>query len=80
MVVEECAVEGVADPEGFEVGFEGVTRGCTWGFLGVRVWRCVWISARVVAAMTRDVSVMPDHLDGRWSACVGRRGKQYFVR
>ena len=34
-------------------------------------------SARVVVAMARDVSVMPDYLDGRWCACVERmRGKE----
>ena len=64
---------GVGDPEGFEVGLEGVTDeeggGATLGL--VTSW--VWTSARIVVAMARDPSMMADHLHGGWGACIERR-------
>ena len=29
--------------------------------------------------MPREASVRPEHIDGRWLACIKRRVKSYFV-
>jgi hypothetical protein len=51
-VVHEYGVhaEGMADPERFEVGLEGVT---------------MEVGPPLGAIMARDASVMPDHIDGQ---------------
>ena len=80
MVVDECGVdaERMADPERLKVRFEGVTdENGSGAALGAVIMErcCIWTSASVVVAMVREASVMPDHLDGGWCACVERKGK-----
>jgi hypothetical protein len=70
-VLHVCGVgtKGMADPEGFEVRFEGVTRRGWMLHLGARMVRSwVWTTA------------MPDHLDGGWCACAEGGGQPLLCK